>query len=49
VFTLSPDSLHISTSTVEALLVDTKTTVKYKLEISGLADNTFRFISFISY
>ncbi|XP_023336041.1 neutral alpha-glucosidase AB [Eurytemora carolleeae] len=42
VFTLSPDSLHISSSTVEALLIDTKTTVKYKLEISGLADNTFR-------
>jgi len=42
VYTVAPDSIHITTHTLEALLVNTKTEIKYKMDVSGLVDNTFR-------
>jgi len=42
VFSISPDSIHVSDQSVEALLLNSATEVKYKMELTGLADNTFR-------
>lgn len=41
-YELEKDSIHISGHSFEALLINTETSVKYKLELTGLVDNTFR-------
>lgn len=42
VFTVVEESIHVSGQTVETLLLNTHTNIKFKMEISGLVDNTFR-------
>jgi len=42
VFELESESIHVTGQSLEALLVNTETSVKYKLEVHGLVDNTFR-------
>ena len=41
-FVLDPATLHLSPTAVESLLVNTHNGVKFKLELFGLLDNTFR-------
>lgn len=41
-FVLDPATLHLSPTAVESLLVNTHNGVKFKLELFGLVDNTFR-------
>jgi hypothetical protein len=41
-FVVQPESLHVSATAVESLLVNTANGVKFKVELFGLVDNTFR-------
>jgi len=40
--TMESESIHVTGQSLEALLVNTETSVKYKLEVHGLLDNKIR-------